>query len=71
MRREKRENLVGAFSQGDLTESLGMPAFLDDDGPSAEIQLLITTTNARELFDFRPGETVAQAAARKALEMLP
>lgn len=44
-----------------------MPAFLDD-GPSDIIPPFITTTNARELFDMQPGETVAQAAARKALE---
>lgn len=46
-----------------------MPAFLDD-GPSDIIPPFITTTNARELFDLQPGETVAQAAARKALESL-
>ena len=45
------------------------PAFLDD-GPSDIIPPFITTTNARELFDLQPGETVAQAAARKALESL-
>ena len=44
------------------------PAFLDDEGPSADIPPFITTTNARELYDLRPGETVAQAAARKASE---
>lgn len=40
------------------------PAFLDDDGPSAEIPPFITTTNARELFDLRPGETVSEAITR-------
>ena len=40
------------------------PAFLDDDGPSAEIPLFITTKNARELFDLRPGETMSEAIAR-------
>ncbi|MBD2939832.1 hypothetical protein G5C41_18980 [Burkholderia pseudomallei] len=44
------------------------PTFLDDEGPSLDVPLFITRTNARELFDLRPGETVAQAAARKALE---
>ena len=43
-------------------------AFMDDDGPSDIIPPFITTTNARELFDLQPGETVAQAAARKARE---
>ncbi len=40
------------------------PAFLDDDGPSAEVPPFITTTNARELYDLQPGETVSEAIAR-------
>lgn len=40
------------------------PAFLDDDGPSAEIPPFITTVNARELYGLREGETVAEAIAR-------
>lgn len=57
-------------SGDDLVEVDGAlePAFLDDEGPSADIPPFITTTNARELYDLRPGETVAQAAARKASE---
>ncbi|EKZ8390526.1 hypothetical protein RFB02_004473 [Salmonella enterica subsp. enterica serovar Agona] len=43
------------------------PAFLEDDAP-ADPPPFITTTNARELYDLRPGETVADAAARKARE---
>ena len=59
-----------ADSNADLVEVDGAlePAFLDDEGPSADIPPFITTTNARELYDLRPGETVAQAAARKASE---
>ncbi|APO97608.1 MULTISPECIES: conjugal transfer protein TraD [Pseudomonadota] len=59
-----------AASGDDLVEVDGAlePAFLDDEGPSADIPPFITTTNARELYDLRPGETVAQAAARKASE---
>ena len=59
-----------ASSGDDLVEVDGAlePAFLDDEGPSADIPPFITTTNARELYDLRPGETVAQAAARKASE---
>ena len=59
-----------AESCDDLVEVDGAlePAFLDDEGPSADIPPFITTTNARELYDLRPGETVAQAAARKASE---
>jgi hypothetical protein len=74
--------LVGAFvedalseqdaseSGDDLVEVDGAlePAFLDDEGPSADIPPFITTMNARELYGLRPGETVAQAAARKAME---
>ena len=71
---------VGAFVEDALSEqdaaASGLvevdgalePAFLDDEGPSADIPPFITTTNARELYDLRPGETVAQAAARKASE---
>lgn len=57
-----------AASGDDLVEVDGAlePAFLDDEGPSANIPPFNTTTNARELYDLRPGETVAQAAARKA-----
>jgi len=40
------------------------PAFLDDDGPSAEIPPFITTTNARELYGLRSGETVSEAITR-------
>ena len=59
-----------AESCDDLVEVDGAlePAFLDDEGPSADIPPFITTTNARELYGLRSGETVAQAAARKALE---
>lgn len=40
------------------------PAFLDDDGPSAEIPSFVTTTNARELYGLREGETVIEAITR-------
>lgn len=55
-----------AASGDDLVEVDGAlePAFLDDEGPSADIPPFITTTNARELYDLRPGETVAQAAGQ-------
>lgn len=52
-----RNNLVDG-------QALEEPAFLDDDGPSVEIPPFITTTNARELYDLRPGETVSEAIAR-------
>ena len=51
----------------DLTDA-PEPTFLDDEGPSLDVPMFITKTNARELFGLRPGETEAQAAARKAKE---
>lgn len=67
---------VGAFMEDALSEQDAAasgddladeePAFIDDVGPSRDIPPFITTTNARELYDLRPGETVAEAAARKA-----
>lgn len=41
------------------------PAFLDDDGPSNDLPPVPTTTNARELYGLRDGETVAVAIARR------
>lgn len=41
------------------------PAFLDDDGPSNDLPPVPTTTNARELYGLRDGETVADAIARR------
>ncbi|SDO35963.1 hypothetical protein [Pseudomonas jinjuensis] len=40
------------------------PAFLDDDGPSKDLLTFISTTNARELFGLKEGETVLDAMAR-------
>jgi hypothetical protein len=57
--------LDAAASSDDLAEALEEPAFLDDDGPSTEIPPFITTTNARELYDLRVGETVPEAIARR------
>jgi hypothetical protein len=60
---ESGDDLADLTGDGSLE-----PAFLDDDGPSTDIPPFITTTNARDLYDLRPGETVAQAAARKVTE---
>lgn len=60
-----------AIASGDVLADLTdapEPTFLDDEGPSLDVPLFITKTNARELFGLRPGETVVQAAARKAAE---
>lgn len=57
-----------AASCDDLANGALEPAFLNDEGPSGDIPPFITTTNARELYGLRAGETVAQAAVRKAAE---
>lgn len=41
------------------------PAFLDDEGPLADIPPFITTSNIREMYGWRPGETLQEAIARK------
>ena len=64
-REDALNELDAAASTDDLAEALEEPAFLDDEGPSAEIPPFITTTNARELYDLRPGETVSEAIARR------
>lgn len=51
--------------QAGVITPLEEPGFLDDEGPSADIPPFISTTNARELFDLQPGETVSEAIARK------
>ena len=60
---EPSDSEANAVSAGELE-----PTFLDDDGPSLDVPLFITKSNARELFGLRPGETVAQAVARKSSE---
>jgi hypothetical protein len=42
------------------------PAFMDQGHPTVEIPPFITRTNARELYDHRAGETVADAINRQA-----
>lgn len=64
-REDALNELDAAGSIDDLAAALEDPAFLDDEGPSAEIPPFITTTNARELYDLRPDETVSEAIARR------
>lgn len=40
------------------------PVFLDDEGPSNDLPVFISTTNALELYGLRDGETVVEAIAR-------
>ena len=49
----------------DLDEQEEKPAFLDDEGPLADIPPFITTSNIREMYGWRPGETLQEAIARK------
>ena len=46
------------------------PTFLDDEGPSADLPVFISTTNARELYGLIEGELVVEAMARNRLEKL-
>lgn len=59
-----------AESSEDLAELGGEeePAFLDDEGPSADLPPVPTATNARELYGLRPGATVPEAIERKVRE---
>jgi len=76
---DKAANATGTFMKNALSEQHAIasgndladrpePIFLDDEGPRLDIPLFVTRTNARELLGQRPGEPVAQAAARKASE---
>lgn len=40
------------------------PAFLDEEGPSDDLPTFISTTNARELYGLREGESVGDAISR-------
>jgi len=64
-REDALTELDAAGSSDDLAEALEEPAFLDDEDLSVEIPPFITTTNSRELYDLRPGETVSEAIARR------
>ena len=52
----------------ELDEQEEKPAFLDDQGPLADIPPFITTGNIREMYGWRPGETLQEAIARKKKE---
>ena len=49
----------------ELDEQEEKPTFLDDEGPLADIPPFITTSNIREMYGWRPGETLQEAIARK------
>lgn len=69
IRPRKRAGMTASHSDytgAPMTNYPEEPAFLDDDGPSDDLSP--TTTNARELYGLRPGETVPEAIERKARE---
>lgn len=51
-----------------MTSRPDEPAFLDDEGPSADLPPVPTTTNIRELYGWQPGETLSEAIARHQVE---
>ena len=51
-----------------MTSHTDEPGFLDDDGPSEDLPAFISTTNARELYGLREGESVVDAIAREILK---
>jgi len=48
-----------AFLEDDL------PAFITEGEPVADLPTFIDTTNVRELYDWKPGESLDEAIARK------
>lgn len=52
----------------ELDEQEERPTFLDDQGPLADSPPFITTSNIREMYGWRPGETLQEAIARKKKE---
>ena len=53
-----------------MSNLLDQFAFLNDEGPSNDLPAFISTTNARELYGLREGETVVEAIARRRSEGL-
>jgi len=51
-----------------MTRHHDEPAFLDEEGPSSDLPTFISTSNARELYGLREGETVAEAITRSRIE---
>lgn len=56
----KNEKLDPAESGGDQA-----PAFITEGGPSNDLPAFVNTTNIRELYDWKPGESLDEAIARK------
>ena len=64
---------AGAFVEDALSEQDALasqdddlaPAFITEGGPLADIPPFFNTTNIRELYDWKPGESLDEAIARK------
>ncbi|WP_039816587.1 hypothetical protein [Xanthomonas arboricola] len=57
-----------AAESGDDLAALGddeAPAFITEGGPSDDLPPFANTTNIRELYDWKPGESLDEAIARK------
>jgi hypothetical protein len=57
-----------AAESGDDLASQGddqAPAFITEGGPSDDLPPFFNTTNIRELYDWKPGESLDEAIARK------
>lgn len=55
-----------AFSRRRPQREADLPVFLENEGPASDLPAFVSTTNARELFDWKPGQTVAEAAREHA-----
>ena len=58
---ESGDDQAALASQGDDQA----PAFITEGGPLADIPPFFNTTNIRELYDWKPGESLDEAIARK------
>ena len=58
---ESGDDLAALASQGDDQA----PAFITEGGPSDDLPPFVNTTNIRELYDWKPGESLDEAIARK------
>ena len=58
---ESGDDLAALASQGDDQA----PAFITEGEPATDLPAFVNTTNIRELYDWKPGESLDEAIARK------
>ena len=57
---------VGAFVEDAAERGDDLaPAFITEGEPAADLPAFVNTTNIRELYDWKPGESLDEAIARK------